>query len=92
MEDLGVDRRIILKLILNEVVGYVWSGLIWLRTEKSTRLSVDAVSFHEMLREFVKNNFGTLCIYRVYTKEWCGFHTKYIVNRTILLCIPCIRN
>ena len=27
---------------------------------------------------------------QVYTKEWCGFHTKYIINRTILLCIPCI--
>ena len=29
-------------------------------------------------------------IYRVYTNEWCGFKSFHYLNRTILLCIPCI--
>jgi hypothetical protein len=29
-------------------------------------------------------------IYRLYTKEWCGFNSFHYLNRTILLCIPCI--
>jgi hypothetical protein len=28
-------------------------------------------------------------IYRVYTKEWCGFNSENYWIRTILLCIPC---
>ena len=64
LEDLGVDSRIIiLKWILNEVVGYVWSGLIWLRTETNTRLSVDACKFPWNVTWIRDNNFGTLCIY-----------------------------
>jgi hypothetical protein len=30
-------------------------------------------------------------IYRVYTKEWCGLNSEYYWNRTILLCMLCIR-
>jgi hypothetical protein len=29
-------------------------------------------------------------MYRVYTKEWCGFNSEYYWNRTIILCMPCI--
>jgi hypothetical protein len=29
-------------------------------------------------------------IYRVYTKEWCGFNSEYYWNRTIILCMLCI--
>ena len=32
----------------------------------------------------------TLRLYRVYTKEWCGFNSLHYWNRTIRLCIPCI--
>jgi hypothetical protein len=32
----------------------------------------------------------TEVLYRVYTKEWCGFKSENYWNRTILLCIPCI--
>jgi hypothetical protein len=35
----------------------------------------------------------TIYIYiyiQVYTKEWCGFNSEYYLNRTILLCMPCI--
>ena len=28
-------------------------------------------------------------LYRVYTKEWCGFNSFHYWNCTILLCIPC---
>jgi hypothetical protein len=31
MEDLGLDRMIILKLIFKTWDGKVWTGLIWLR-------------------------------------------------------------
>jgi hypothetical protein len=34
-EDLGVDRRIILKLILGKQDGEFWTGFIWLRIETS---------------------------------------------------------
>jgi hypothetical protein len=30
-------------------------------------------------------------IYRVYTKEWCVLYVYIHINRTILLCIPCIQ-
>jgi hypothetical protein len=30
------------------------------------------------------------CIYRAYTKEWCGIKSEFYWNRTILLCMPCI--
>jgi len=30
LEDIGLDRRIILKWVLKQ--GWVWTGLIWLRT------------------------------------------------------------
>ena len=33
---------------------------------------------------------GYPIIYRVYTKEWCGFNSEYYLNRTILLCMPCL--
>jgi hypothetical protein len=31
LEDSGMDRRIILNWMLKNLVGEVWSGLIWLR-------------------------------------------------------------
>ena len=33
LEDLGMDERTILKWILktSRIVGYIWTGLIWLR-------------------------------------------------------------
>jgi hypothetical protein len=31
LEDLDIDRRTILKLILKKSVGKTWTGLIWLR-------------------------------------------------------------
>jgi hypothetical protein len=31
LEDLGVDRRIIIECILNKLVESTWTGLIWLR-------------------------------------------------------------
>jgi hypothetical protein len=31
MKDLGVDGRIILKMILKKWVGEAWTGLLWLR-------------------------------------------------------------
>jgi hypothetical protein len=34
-EDLGVDGRIILELILGKQGGNLWSGFIWLRIESS---------------------------------------------------------
>jgi hypothetical protein len=36
-ENLDVDGRIILKLILNKLVGRPWIGLIWLRIWTSCR-------------------------------------------------------
>jgi hypothetical protein len=38
LEDLGVDRKIILIWILGENSGKVWTGCIWLRTETSSGL------------------------------------------------------
>jgi hypothetical protein len=32
------------------------------------------------------------CIYRAYTKEWCGFTGDSYLDRTILLCMPCINS
>jgi hypothetical protein len=37
MEDLGIDRRIILEWILKKQVGRVWNEFIWLRTGTSDR-------------------------------------------------------
>jgi hypothetical protein len=37
-EDLGIDGRIILELILGENSRKVWTGFIWLRTRTSGRL------------------------------------------------------
>ena len=41
-------------------------------------------------KQFLSVNIGG--IYRVYTKEWCGFNSEHYYNRTILLCMPCITN
>jgi hypothetical protein len=38
LEDLGVDWRIILKLIIKKWYGKVWPGLIWLRIGRGTGL------------------------------------------------------
>jgi hypothetical protein len=38
----------------------------------------------------VKGSLSIQLIYRVYTKEWCGFNSVHYYNRTILLCMPCI--
>jgi hypothetical protein len=37
-EDLGVDGRIILELILEKLDGRVWTGCLWLRIGTSGRL------------------------------------------------------
>ena len=31
-----------------------------------------------------------VCMYRAYTKEWCGFNSEHYYIRTILLCMPCM--
>jgi len=36
LEDLGVDRRIILKRVFN--IMWPWTGLIWLRVETNNEL------------------------------------------------------
>lgn len=38
LEDLGVDRRIILKLALKKQDGQGWTGLLWLLVQTSGRL------------------------------------------------------
>jgi hypothetical protein len=38
LEDIGIDRRIILEWILEKLVGMIWTGFIWLRREKRGRL------------------------------------------------------
>ena len=38
LEDVGIDRRIILEWILEKLVGMIWTGCIWLRRETSGRL------------------------------------------------------
>jgi hypothetical protein len=35
LQDLGVDGSIILKLVMNTYYGRLWTGFIWLRTQKS---------------------------------------------------------
>jgi hypothetical protein len=39
LEDLGVDRRIMLDWMLGKEDGKVWTGFIWLRAGTSDRLS-----------------------------------------------------
>ena len=39
LEDLGIDKKIILELILKESVGRAWSGFIWLIIGRSGELS-----------------------------------------------------
>ena len=36
-------------------------------------------------------NWTATDIKRLYTKEWCGVNSVHYYNRTILLCILCIR-
>jgi hypothetical protein len=38
LEELGVDRRILLKRILRKSVGLAWTGIIWLRIATSCGL------------------------------------------------------
>jgi len=38
LEDLGIDRRIILEWALDKWGGKVWTGCIWFRTGTSGRL------------------------------------------------------
>jgi hypothetical protein len=38
LEDLNVDRKIVLKLILKKLVGRMWTGLIQLRMRTNGRL------------------------------------------------------
>jgi len=33
LEDIGIDRRIILESIFEKLVGIIWTGFIWLRRE-----------------------------------------------------------
>jgi hypothetical protein len=37
LDDLGVDGRIILKFILQNRIGVLWTGLIWLRLGRGER-------------------------------------------------------
>ena len=39
MEDLGINKKVILELILKKLVGRAWSGLIWLIIGRSGELS-----------------------------------------------------
>lgn len=39
LEDLGIDKKIILGSILKKLVGRAWSGLIWLIIGRSGELS-----------------------------------------------------
>jgi hypothetical protein len=41
MEDLNIDGRIMLKLILKQQSGRAWTGLIWVRIGKSGGLVED---------------------------------------------------
>jgi len=38
LEDIGIDRRIILEWILEKLIGIIWTGFIWLRRETSCSL------------------------------------------------------
>jgi len=37
LEDIGIDRRIILESIFEKLVGIIWTGFIWLRRETNGR-------------------------------------------------------
>lgn len=38
LKGIGIDRRIIVKLILKNVVGRAWVGLLWLRIQPTGEL------------------------------------------------------
>ena len=51
LEDLIIDRRIMLKGMLKKYHGSAWTGLIWLRTGTSGRLlwtQLQAFRFYQM--------------------------------------------
>jgi hypothetical protein len=49
LEDLGVDKKIILKWILGKLYGRTWTGFIWLRNETLDNASSGSIKYGEFL-------------------------------------------